>query len=108
MSRGAIVLTPPHPLTLLLLALRARPPSSVGKSITWTPQMEKELRRMHKIHREERGVVGGYKQYSRGQQFRAVNAVKGLKEEFPLLKKNVGFHAQCVASKVNRLGLNKL
>ena len=107
MSRGAIVLTPPHPLTLLLLALRARPPSSVGMHIKWTPKMEKELRRYYKIHRKERGVVGGYKQYSNGQRFSAVKAVMGLKEKFPQLKKNDGFHTRCVHRKVTHLGLNK-
>ena len=74
----------------------------------WTEDMETELRSIYKIHRKERGSVGGGKQYSTGSQFSAVKAVMGLKEKFPLLKHNDGFHKACVRDKVRRLGLKKL
>jgi len=81
----------------------------VGMYIKWTTEMVKELKRMHNKHLEDKegNVVGGNQQYSRGSLFSGVKAVEGLKKKFPYLKKNNGFHSDCVTRKVRYLGLGR-
>ena len=74
----------------------------------WTEKMENELRRIHRIHRGERDLVGGESKFSRGRLFSRAKAVDQLKRKFPDLLANEGFHATSLGNKVVYLGLSKL